>query len=1818
MNARVPREGPAAFLHPARGCDIAVIATQECEERLETAALRNPREKSKWVEVLKKELPDFVIMATRTLTADIAVYLNGAKGAVGVSFRMMGQSFCFLNAHLKAHEGASERRNADWSKINSSISLPGYTIADQKLPGVVERFDYVFWMGDLNYRTDLGTRMTTWAKALLAKPDPDIGVFLNNDELRKAYLAKTIFNDFSEGPISFRPTFKFDVPSSSTPTTPLTPTLMSAIASTIVEPPGYDSSKKQRMPSYTDRILFRSRCPNDRAHHRSLSASSFIPRSASGSYHHHLPPPLGARLNPRVRVDVYTDCPDVYISDHKPVYGIYSLLDVPAPPYAVDRHRADSAKKRSPNRLRPYDSPNSMAEYGVVSTGGPLHQGQPIASELSELADSFPTPSSGVIDHRLTFETDIGNALAHLAHLTSSPTETSDLSTTAHHCITRRERALLQSISTIPSAVADHTSQHLLDLLASLLLRPCLTLCVARLCRPLLIDLTGRWLLALTDVDRAERIFSRACTCSGDAVSEVASSATASPKHDLDGRAMAKTDVDTASRRLEQMLLAFSLILPSAPQLSSFATRALTMAEDASLLLHIATASTSIARTTSMVRSLYRFIRLDPSTVTPLLSWTPLYTILTHTDQSIRMYTASILSIVLGMSDGERSIFLRTHLGEASVEGHLSVLRLLEDETDAEQEAELFISASEVLTSTNLVLITSAHLCAFAVDLAGVLLPATGVSIGIQQDNLVPTLTTRRNLHSIALALSLDVPILLEGAPGVGKTALVEQAAQSLGKDGTLLKIHLGDQTDAKVLLGTYICTSTPGSFRWQPGVLTTAVMEGRWILFEDFDLAPLEVVSVLIPLLETGWLFVASRGEKVRAKEGFRVFGTRSVGTNRSVQGQAAGDGLWHKIPVKALDEGEVVEVIDHLYPRLKECGVQSQILAAFTLIEGLYKDKTISGGRTASLRDLIKWCDRVEPRVKDRSDQSGDQMDVDGEVDLPLSVREDLLREAADCFTESMPTKASRDAIVEKIGAQLGVAAHRVQFYCNVHVPNLQASPSAVTVGRVSLSKRSRDALQVTAQRPYAPTPSSLRLLESISVGISQNEPILLVGETGTGKTTVVQYLAHLTNTPLVVINMSQQSDSSDLLGGFKPVDVRVLAVSVLNEFEALFAQTFSVKANIAFLEGVRKGFKGGRWPVFVKGCRMGVKMAQGVFAKLKGELVSDEPVAKKKKTKRAYDAHLEGQWQKFAKTLTTFDTTYQKVSSALLFSFIEGALVKAIREGQWVLLDEINLATPETLDCLTGLLASATSSLVLLERGDTEPVVRHPGFRLFGCMNPANDAGKKELSGGLRGRFTEFWVDAPDATFADLVAIIKQYLAAVLPPSAAGEDLCNDIATFYTTVRGYAAQGLMYDGADHRVHFSMRTLARALTFAVGTTIKGTWILRRGVWEGCCMTFGTGLGDKSREKMEFELKSTVGKKVDVHRNRNVKNPDQGEEQRHVGVGGYYLPVGPLARMDTADESYILTPTVNQNLAYLARAVMSGKYPVLIQGPTSAGKTSMVEYLAKLTGHTCVRVNNHEGTDVAEYVGGWGEAEEGGDRGRLVWQEGILVTALRKGHWLILDELNLAPSDVLESLNRLLDDNRELFIPETQTTIRPHPSFMLFATQNPAGTTYGGRKQLSRAFRNRFLEIHFGDIPTPELHVILERRCQIAPSYAKKIVSVYKSLQSTRGRGRVFEGKHGFVTLRDLFRWAGRGCVGYEELAEEGWCLLGERMRTDEDRAIVRDVIEKEMKVKVDVEGMYEKGFETVLAAASTLVGGLIDQLVWTPTTKRLFTLVW
>jgi len=78
-----------------------------------------------------------------------------------------------------------------------------------------------------------------------------------------------------------------------------------------------------------------------------------------------------------------------------------------------------------------------------------------------------------------------------------------------------------------------------------------------------------------------------------------------------------------------------------------------------------------------------------------------------------------------------------------------------------------------------------------------------------------------------------------------------------------------------------------------------------------------------------------------------------------------------------------------------------------------------------------------------------------------------------------------------------------------------------------------------------------------------------VLLVGETGTGKTTSVQELAKLQGKKLHVFNMNQNTDSSDLLGGFKPVDVKFLLKPVYEFFLSIFRKLFKSGKNQKFLD-------------------------------------------------------------------------------------------------------------------------------------------------------------------------------------------------------------------------------------------------------------------------------------------------------------------------------------------------------------------------------------------------------------------------------------------------------------------------------------------------------------------------------------------------------------------------------------------------------------------------------------------------------------------------
>lgn len=133
---------------------------------------------------------------------------------------------------------------------------------------------------------------------------------------------------------------------------------------------------------------------------------------------------------------------------------------------------------------------------------------------------------------------------------------------------------------------------------------------------------------------------------------------------------------------------------------------------------------------------------------------------------------------------------------------------------------ELQISETEIDFDQNI--LKTAPQLDKVINLNGICLPVCD-SKNVGSSNIVMVQSTRNNLRRIALGLASKQAVCLIGSVGSGKTCLVEYLASRTGRllGDKFIKLQLGDQTDSKMLLGTYRCTDIPGEFVWQPGVLT-------------------------------------------------------------------------------------------------------------------------------------------------------------------------------------------------------------------------------------------------------------------------------------------------------------------------------------------------------------------------------------------------------------------------------------------------------------------------------------------------------------------------------------------------------------------------------------------------------------------------------------------------------------------------------------------------------------------------------------------------------------------------------------------------------------------------------------------------------------------------------------------------------------------------------------------------------------------------------------------------------------------------------------
>ncbi len=266
---------------------------------------------------------------------------------------------------------------------------------------------------------------------------------------------------------------------------------------------------------------------------------------------------------------------------------------------------------------------------------------------------------------------------------------------------------------------------------------------------------------------------------------------------------------------------------------------------------------------------------------------------------------------------------------------------------------------------------------------------------------------------------------------------------------------------------------------------------------------------------------------------------------------------------------------------------------------------------------------------------------------------------------------------------------------------------------------------------------------------------------------------------------------------------------------------------------------------------------------------------------------------------------------------------------------------MASPDTLESLADLLSDGMDnppSILLSDTGNVSRVVAHPNFRIFGAMNPATDIGKRDLPISLRSRFTEYFVQSPDRDFESLLQIVAAYLG---NDNHSDPRAPQDITNLYLAIKRLEDENRLVDGADQKPHYSLRTLTRTLTYV--QDISPLYGLRRALYEGFSMSFLTLLNKDSI--------SLVAPLIDKHILGSIKNrgslmhqiPKRPRHQKnYVQFRHYWIEQG--AEPIQEQLHYIITPFVESNLLNLVRATSTRRYPVLLQGPTSSGKTSMVE----------------------------------------------------------------------------------------------------------------------------------------------------------------------------------------------------------------------------------------------------------------------------------
>jgi MoxR-like ATPase len=205
-----------------------------------------------------------------------------------------------------------------------------------------------------------------------------------------------------------------------------------------------------------------------------------------------------------------------------------------------------------------------------------------------------------------------------------------------------------------------------------------------------------------------------------------------------------------------------------------------------------------------------------------------------------------------------------------------------------------------------------------------------------------------------------------------------------------------------------------------------------------------------------------------------------------------------------------------------------------------------------------------------------------------------------------------------------------------------------------------------------------------------------------------------------------------------------------------------------------------------------------------------------------------------------------------------------------------------------------------------------------------------------------------------------------------------------------------------------------------------------------------------------------------------------------------------------------------------LNKIIQSGMfYPTFISGLSGNGKTTMVEQACAKLGKEALRVNISIETDEDDLIGGNTLVD-----GNVVYREGPVLTAMKRGAILILDEIDRG-SNKLMCLQAILE-GKPYFNKKTGEVVHPAHGFNVIATANTKGRgsedgKFMSAQMLDEAFLERFAITVEQEYPTPanEKKIILNKMAKANVEdveFAENLVTWAEVIRKTFYEGAIDE----------------------------------------------------------------------------------------------------